>query len=210
MEDNVITTNVTDTQGGVGHLPKFSIYNNGYVNRFGQTVMAKTPCGVMDLTDADRYIKSKLPMVATQELHKIKDHKLAQLYKLQNFKIATFGGVFSERKANGLVTPTGYMVIDIDGLKSKAQVEDVRYVCINDKRLRSQMVFVSPSGFGIKTVIEINPDMQMSFKEYFEWVTMYMQFEYGIEVDRSGSDICRACYLPHDPNCWINNAYLKE
>lgn len=208
MEDNVITTNVTDTQGGVGHLPKFSIYNNGYVNRFGQTVMAKTPCGVMDLTDADRYIKSKQAMFVTQELHKIKDHKEAQLYKLQNFKIATFGGVFSERKVTGLATPTGYMVVDIDGLKSKAQVGDVRYVCINDKRLRSQMVFTSPSGFGVKAVIGIDATKNLSFKEYFEWVTMYLQFEYGIEVDRSGSDICRACYLPHDPECWINNAHF--
>lgn len=138
-------------------------------------------------------------------MRRIREHKEAQLFKLRNFRIATFGGVFSKRNANALATVSGYMVIDIDGLKTKAQVEDVRYICISDKRIRPLMVFTSPSGYGVKAVIEIDTTRNLSFKEYFAWVAMYMQFEYGIEIDRSGSDICRACYLPHDPDCWIKD-----
>ena len=166
--------------------------------------MAKTPCGTMSIVDAYNYITSRQAMYATQELRRIKDHKEAQLYKLRNFRIATFAGVFSKRSSNALVTPSGYMVIDIDKLKSKAQVQDVRYICSSDPRLRPQLVFTSPSGLGVKAVIEIDSARFISFKEFFSWVTMYMQFEYGIEVDRSGSDICRACYLPYDPECWMN------
>ena len=157
----------------------------------------------MNLTQVYEFIKGREAAFATQEVRRIKDHQEAQLFKLRNFRIATFGGVFSKRSANALVTPSGYMVIDIDGLKTKAQVDDVRYICITDKRIRPMMVFTSPSGYGVKAVIDIDTTRNLSFKEYFRWVAMYMQFEYGIDVDRSGSDICRACYLPHDPECWM-------
>ena len=202
MMSDTIISNEIGTQGGA-NLPKFSEFPCGCRNRAGADVMAKTPCGTMSIVDAYNYITSRQAMYATQELRRIKDHKEAQLYKLRNFRIATFAGVFSKRSSNALVTPSGYMVIDIDKLKSKAQVQDVRYICISDPRLRPQLVFTSPSGLGVKAVIEIDSARFISFKECFSWVTMYMQFEYGIEVDRSGSDICRACYLPYDPDCWI-------
>ena len=202
MMSDTIISNEIGTQGGA-NLPKFSEFPCGCKNRMGEDVMAKTPCGTMSLVDAYNYITSKQAMHATHELRRIKEHKEAQLYKLRNFRIATFAGVFSKRSANALVTPSGYMVIDIDGLKTKAQVQDVRYICINDKRLRPLLVFTSPSGYGVKVVIDIDTTRNLSFRDYFRWVAMYMQFEYGIDVDRSGSDICRACYLSHDPECWI-------
>ena len=202
MMNSTINSNEIGTQGGAS-LPKFSEFPCGCKNRAGEDVMAKTPCGTMSLVDAYNYITSKQAMHATQELRRIKEHKEAQLYKLRNFRIATFAGVFSKRSANALATPSGYMVIDIDGLKTKAQVEDVRYICISDPRLRPLLVFTSPSGYGVKAVIDIDTTRNLSFRDYFRWVAMYMQFEYGIDVDRSGSDICRACYLPHDPECWI-------
>ena len=201
MMNNTIK-NETGTQGGTS-LPMFSVFPCGCKNRAGEDVMAKTPCGTMNLTQVYDYIKGREAAFATQEVRRIKEHKEAQLFKLRNFRIATFGGVFSKRNANALATASGYMVIDIDGLKTKAQVDDVRYICITDKRIRPLMVFTSPSGYGVKVVIDIDTARNLSFKDYFRWVAMYMQFEYGIEVDRSGSDICRACYLPHDPDCWI-------
>ena len=202
MMNSTINSNEIGTQGGAS-LPKFSEFPCGCKNRAGEDVMAKTPCGTMSLVDAYNYITGKQAMHATQELRRIKEHKEAQLYKLRNFRIATFAGVFSKRSANALVTPSGYMVIDIDGLKTKAQVQDVRYICISDPRLRPLLVFTSPSGYGVKVVIDIDTTRNLSFRDYFRWVAMYMQFEYGIDVDCSGSDICRACYLPHDPECWM-------
>ena len=178
--------NETGTQSGTS-LPMFSVFPCGCKNRAGEDVMAKSPCGTMNLTQVYEYIRGREAAFATQEVR----------------RIATFGGVFSKRSANALATSSGYMVIDIDGLKTKAQVDDVRYICITDKRIRPLMVFTSPSGYGVKVVIDIDTTRNLSFKDYFRWVAMYMQFEYGIEVDRSGSDICRACYLPHDPDCWI-------
>lgn len=192
----------SSTQGGAD-LPQFSEFPCGCRNRAGQDVMAKTPCGTMTLPQAQAYITSQAAKRVTTELRKIKDHKLAQVFKLQNFRIATFGGVFSTRKVSGLAIASGYMILDIDGLESEAQVQDVRYFLIHDKRIRSKMVFISPSGRGVKDVIAIDSSKGLSFKDYFSWVSMYLQFEFGIEIDRSGSDISRACYLPYDPDCWL-------
>ena len=36
----------------------------------------------------------------------------------------------------------------------------------------------------------------------------HVAFHYGIAIDKSGSDICRACFLPHDPECYINPIYF--
>jgi hypothetical protein len=30
-----------------------------------------------------------------------------------------------------------------------------------------------------------------------------------VAVDASGSDVCRACFLPYDPKCYINPKHLK-
>ena len=200
---NNFIKNETGTQGGAS-LPIFSVFPCGCKNRAGEDVMAKSPCGTMNLTQVYEYIKGRDAAFATQEVRRIKEHQEVQLFKLRNFRIVTFAGAFSKRNANALATPSGYMVIDIDGLKTKAQVEDVRFICITDKRINPLLIFTSPSGYGVKAVIEIDTTRNLSFKDYFRWVAMYMQFEYGIEIDRSGSDICRACYLPHDPDCWIN------
>lgn len=31
---------------------------------------------------------------------------------------------------------------------------------------------------------------------------------HGIDPDKSGSDVSRACFLPYDPDCFINPKYL--
>ena len=113
MMNNTIK-NETGTQGGTS-LPMFSVYPCGCKNRAGEDVMAKSPCGTMNLTQVYEYIKGREAVFATQEVRRIKEHREAQLFKLRNFRIATFGGVFSKRSANALATASGYMVIDIDG-----------------------------------------------------------------------------------------------
>jgi len=44
--------------------------------------------------------------------------------------------------------------------------------------------------------------------DYFKAVANYIQQTYQLEVDQSGKDISRACFLPQDPNIFINPKYL--
>ena len=48
----------------------------------------------------------------------------------------------------------------------------------------------------------------LPFREQFERVRRYVGFNYGLDPDKSGSDVCRACYLPWDDECFINPKYV--
>ena len=71
--------------------------------------------------------------------------------------------------------------------------------------------FLSPSGDGIKWIIQISPPVGdlggFSHSNYFAAVANYILQTYGVEVDKSGRDISRACFLPYDPIAYINPLY---
>ena len=46
------------------------------------------------------------------------------------------------------------------------------------------------------------------FKLSFQAMQQHVAFHYGIAIDKSGSDVCRACFLPYDPACYINPIYF--
>ena len=74
-----------------------------------------------------------------------------------------------------------------------------------DTRIETAMCFVSPKGRGTKWVVKLPEWVQgKPFKEQFELVRRYVGFTYGIDPDKSGSDVCRACYLPWDEECYVN------
>jgi hypothetical protein len=45
--------------------------------------------------------------------------------------------------------------------------------------------------------------------DYFLAVAKYIRDNYGLEIDQSGKDVSRACFLPYDPDVFINPKYLK-
>ena len=86
-------------------------------------------------------------------------------------------------------------------------VNGLKWRLINDSLFETLMAFRSPSGDGLKWIVEIDLS-QASHADYFRAVANYLFQTYGVEADKSGKDISRACFLPHDPNCFINSKYL--
>lgn len=74
---------------------------------------------------------------------------------------------------------------------------------LEDKYFDTALLFRSPSGDGLKWVIEINKGA-LSHSDFFRAVENYIFKTYGIKVDQSGKDISRACFLPYDPAAYIN------
>ena len=186
----------------------FSGLDKGYINREGNAVLQVRPNKTLTLQEVYEYIVSDDAKEATNQLRQISEHKKAQEFKKLNFRLALFGGVFSKRKANALAQASGAMVIDIDDLESQEEVNHVIDLLIHDPRLKVLLCFRSPSGNGVKCVILIDTTKNLQYKEYFGQVYRQILFEHGIKIDTSGSDICRACYLPHDPECYINPLFL--
>jgi hypothetical protein len=186
----------------------FSVFPKGYRNKNGEAVLAARPQESRDIRWAYDYIVSDRARWATETLRSMmptatKD-ELSDFKKLE-FETATFNGIFSYRNARSLVVPSPFAVLDIDDLPSIDEARRVQQLLCNDHSVETALCFVSPKGLGVKWIVRI-PDYAKSndFKATFLKLRKYLNFQYGIFVDKSGSDICRACFLPFDDKCYIN------
>lgn len=191
---------------------QFSVFSKGYLNKRGEAVLAARPQQTQTIGWVGKYIKSERARWATETLRSMvgratKD-ELAEFKKL-NFETATFNGVFSYRNARSLVTQSPFMVLDIDDLTSYEEAQRVKHSLVSDPSVETALCFISPKGMGVKWVVRLPRWAQdCDFKTAFTMLQQHVGFEHGIAVDRSGSDICRACFLPHDSTCYIHQNYI--
>ena len=130
----------------------------------------------------------------------MKDKEYAKEFKIKNFDYVTFSGTFTTRNDKNLISYSNLICFDFDGLEN---VEETKKNLCNDPYFDTQLLFVSPSGNGLKWVIH-NPLHQSGHQDFFNAVANYLLTTYSLKVDMSGKDISRACFLPHDPNCVYN------
>ena len=190
----------------------FSIFPKGYRNQKGQAVLATRPQQTQTIAWAYDYITSMRAQWATETLRSMLDtatkDELSDFKKL-NFEAATFNGTFSYRSARNIVTRSPFMVIDIDDLSSTEEARRVQQLLVSDDKVETALCFVSPKGHGVKWIVRL-PEWAWydDFKLTFQTMQMHVGFHYGIAIDKSGSDVCRACFLPYDPECYINPIYF--
>jgi hypothetical protein len=162
-----------------------------------------TPYKSISLHDAYNYIVGKYAKQRTEKLRSISDAKQARFFKAARFDYCTFSGTFTSRSDKFLVKHSGLLCLDFDHLNN---VETLFQRLLQDDYFETQLLFRSPSGDGLKWVISIE-DNPTTHSNYFIAVANYIAKTYGIAVDKSGRDLSRACFLPHDPNAYLNPAY---
>jgi len=163
------------------------------------------PHKAVSLLQIHNAIKGNYYKERTQKLRAISDVGQARKFKAANFDYCTFSGVFTTRNDKALVKHSGLMCLDFDHLQS---VDVLRNQLLQDEYFDTQLLFVSPSGDGLKWIISIDTT-QATHGNYFAAVANYILQTYGVEVDKSGRDISRACFLPFDPQAFINPIHLK-
>lgn len=191
---------------------QFSVFTHGYRNREGVAVLATQPIESQDINWAYDFIRSERPKWATDKLRSMVNtaskEEISDFKKL-NFQVATFNGIFNYRRASGLVERSPYIIIDIDDLESTEEARRVQRQIMDDRHVQAVLSFVSPKGRGVKGVLLLPEWCRgKDFKTQFQIIQQYIAFEHGICIDSSGSDVCRACFLPHDPECMINPELL--
>jgi len=143
----------------------------------------------------------------TAELRSLTDPKEIRNFKALNLDYATFAGVFTRRSDACLIHPSGLMVFDFDHVDQVYNIREFKQTLLENTLFDTQLLFFSPSGTGVKWVVGI--DLQSSSNlVWFEGIAAYVRKKYGMEVDRSGKDVSRACFLCHDPEVYINPRYL--
>ncbi|HET6557949.1 MAG TPA: BT4734/BF3469 family protein, partial [Prolixibacteraceae bacterium] len=163
------------------------------------------PHAEIAVVDAFRVIKGERYKARTAELRSLTDPKEKRKHKASKFDYVTFAGVFNKRADNSLLKASGLLTLDLDHVDN---VLELKQSLIIDPFLKVELLFVSPSGTGLKCIIAINLE-KYPFIKWFEGASGYIRRTYHQEVDPSGKDLSRACFLPHDPDVYMNPDYLN-
>ena len=153
-----------------------------------------------------------------EEIRGIKDDNLRNKYKMKIPGVC-FQGTFEKKRVyipkkakhvwksrfdDHIVHYSGIVVADID-------TKDVRTI----QRLKSALVedpyvfayFLSPSG-GLKILYVVDSAVEFHKKYAYEQIKGWVEDNYDIEVDKSGKNLSRLCYVSYDPDLYINEEYL--
>ncbi|AYA37827.1 hypothetical protein D3Y59_12705 [Hymenobacter oligotrophus] len=116
----------------------------------------------------------------------------------------TAGGIFSRRQDQALLAPSGLLILDFDELGSR--VEEAKHALLTDSALSAALclVFVSPSGDGLKAVLSADP--RYPRRTNYEHIARYLgrQYGWGPSLDAKTADVSRACFVSHDPTAWLS------
>lgn len=187
-----------DYNKGNGNPQVFSFYSSPIRNT--------KPSGTFTLTDAYNYITGNRAIHNTCQLRAIKDPNYARQFKASHFDYCTFSGIFKYRNDKALIQHSGLLCLDFDHLPN---IEEVRNQLLQDEYFETMLLFVSPSGDGLKWIIRIDIE-KAPHKDWFNAISNYLMHSYSLQTDKSGKDISRACFLPHDLHCFINPKFLKN
>lgn len=127
-------------------------------------------------------------------------------YKREKFSYATFSGTFTYRDDKGLAKHSGLICIDIDHLGE--MLEEVRALIIAD--LATVVCFISPNGDGLKVLYEMDITKYTQY-EWYEGYRKYLAKKFGIDMgklDPQCKNVSRACFLPFDPNIFVNPHFV--
>jgi KaiC/GvpD/RAD55 family RecA-like ATPase len=128
-------------------------------------------------------------------------------YKIQKKRLpcATFSGTFSpSRLAQNIKDYSSIFCADIDDI-SVDKIEEFRSMLSSDDHVLCH--FISPSLLGVKVLfmVDSGPDHH---RTAFEQIERYFLDRYKIQIDKSGKDICRLCFVSYDPSLYFNKEAL--
>ena len=141
--------------------------------------------------------------------YKSTDIELSKKYK-SSLAAVTFCGTFKEkRNLESCVHYNNVMVIDIDHIDDNMMSLYAQYLAADPF---VAAFWHSPSGNGYKGLVHLQYDEEVEKQELkdrhkvaFRQLLKYLLAKYGIELDDSGSDIPRLCYM-----CWDPDLHVKD
>ena len=182
------------------NMPETSTKNEVRFSFYKAPITNINPYKAIRLADAYNYITGMYARERTYELRGITDKSRARNFKAARFDYCTFSGIFEARNEKKLIEHSGLLCLDFD------HVNELEYLfkrLLEDEYFETKLLFRSPSGDGLKWIIPINI-AEASHSNYFKSVANYIRKTYGVDVDQSGKDVARACFLPYDPKAYFD------
>jgi hypothetical protein len=171
---------------------KFTIFQNHYkpLADVSFSKIVEVIGGVEFKAKTER-IQNLLALGKVEEAKRVKQ-------KLDAF---TQSGIFKDkRREESLQLYSRLIVLDFD----KLDIATLNACIMKAKKIEyTRCCFISPSGNGLKIFVEVDSEKEYH-KTAFEQVASFFEQYLQIKVDRSGSDITRLCYIPHDAGIHLN------
>ncbi|WP_461062815.1 BT4734/BF3469 family protein [Spirosoma horti] len=177
--------------------PRLSTYLFSF---FKGGIKIKKPTHTVTLADVVAMISGPTYEMATRELRNF-EPDIQKLIK-GDLDYVTFSGSFSPtRLVANLKQHSGLICLDFDKV---ANMFETRLQLQADPH--TLLLFTSPTGTGLKMVVDVPglADEPERHKGFFADIAIYIRQTYGLDVDASGSDVSRACFLPHDGQAFVN------
>lgn len=168
----------------------------------GKGIWETEPKGVMDPYSAYVYIRDGVAREQTERLRTIMDAQGHRLYKCTEFESAVFSGVYKSLQDDAPTRPTGYVCFDFNYVS----VQDTKDLLMGVEEYDTVLLFASPSGHGVKWVV--NNRTVFNHEQFYKVVHDYMWKKYGLEVSMEAGDLSHRCFLPWDPEVYINPNYM--
>ncbi len=181
----------------VEQMPVFSFYR--------QPIKNTKPQRAISLKQLHQLITGKT-LEATTSKCRVGPSLLSDT-KAKNLPYVTFAGTFSKRGDKYLLKKSGYYCFDLDKLEDVQATRDRILAIKDDDYFATNLVFVSPSGKGLKWVISITENGK-SYGQNYKWLLKYLAATHGFENLDTVSDVSRACFLCHDPQAYYNEDNL--
>lgn len=143
--------------------------------------------------------KFKDEILALRQISPISDPEKFSVLK-RRLPAISFSGTFKEkRKADHLLDYSGFIVFDIDKI-SQDSIQDIL------SRLKqvpyTYACWISPSGKGIKFLVRTEASLE-EHKIFFYILSHFYSELLSIEIDNSGSDVSRLCYVSFDDELYL-------
>ena len=171
---------------------------------FRKPIQNIEPLRAIGIVDVYRYVVGHYAQPQTETLRSMTSPADVKKYKASHFDYCTFSGLFRKRNEKELITHSGLMCLDFDHVEN---MEEVKQQILNHEYFDTELLFTSPSGNGLKWIIPV--DLKgWEHSRFFKAVANCIRATGLPKVD-----VARACFLPYDPQAYINhkyNEYVKE
>ncbi len=133
------------------------------------------------------------------------DVRMGIRLKDKDLSYCTFSCTCSKRDSEHVTGYSGFFCADGDhcdiGLKDTVA---------GDSFLNPAMIFISPSGTGLKILIKINKATIENHLNYFNAISHYLDDTYQLKIDQACKDVVRACFLCHDPEAFYSTGSIDS
>jgi len=161
-----------------------------------------TPLKSVSLFDIYSVIKSDKYKSVTDKLRSLESKAEKDLCKQTELDYATFSGTFKTRSNSLLIERSQYFCIDIDHIGNDIEIANTKSLLLQSHI--PALIFVSPSGDGLKVIYKVNTT-DGSHEDYYYAFEDYFKTEFNTKIDASCKDISRACFLCYDSECFISD-----